>query len=204
MFGLKQGEKLVKCARLTVENNLKLGKSNTEKIVDDELNQKTGVFVTILTFPERDLRGCVGFPLGSLPLYEAVQKAAIASAFEDGRFPKLKQNELEKIIFEVSVLTKPESIQGKEPKDYAKKIEIGKDGLILQNGPFYGILLPQVPLECKWNVEEFLDNICYKASLTPDWLYDENTRLWKFQSQIFAEKDPKGEVIEIKLSEHAP
>jgi uncharacterized protein (TIGR00296 family) len=105
-------------------------------------------------------------------------------------------------VFEVSILSKPESIQVKSAKDYCKKIEIGKDGLILQNGPFYGLLLPQVPLEFGWGVEEFLNNLCYKAGVTPDWIEDENTRIWKFQSQIFTEKEPGGEVVEVKSPEH--
>ena len=204
MLELNHGEKLVKLARSSVEKFFKNEKQEIEKTDDETLNQKTGVFVTILTFPEKNLRGCVGFPLGNLPLIEAVQKAAVASAFEDDRFMRLKEEELKKVIFEMSILTKPESIQVKDPKEYSKKIEIGKDGLILQNGPFYGLLLPQVPLECNWNAEEFLANICYKARITPDWLFDENTRLWKFQSQIFIEKEPKGKVIEIDLSKHAP
>ncbi len=204
MLDLKQGEKLVKLARATVDKELKNSNLKIEDVDDDVLNEKTGVFVTLLNFPEMSLRGCVGFPLSDIPLLEAVQKAAIASALEDERFPKLKTEELKKIIFEVSVLTKPESIQVKDPEEYAEKIEIGKDGLILQNGHFYGLLLPQVPLEFNWSPEEFLDNLCFKAGLSSDWLDDENTRLWKFQSQIFAEKEPRGEVVEVNLSEHVP
>lgn len=204
MVDLKQGKKLVKLARDTVERYLKEGKFEIEKVDDKELNENTGVFVTILSFPEKNLRGCTGFPYGDLPLYEAVQKTAFSSAFEDSRFSSIKKDELNKIVFEVSILTKPESIQVKDPKEYVKKIEIGKDGLILQNASFSGLLLPQVPLQFNWSVEEFLDNLCFKAGLTSDWLYDENTRLWKFQSQIFAEKKPRGEIVEIKLAEHTP
>jgi len=199
MLELKQGEKLVKLARSTVERTIKDRNLRIVKIVDEALNEKTGVFVTILTFPERTLRGCVGFPRGDMSLLEAVQKAAVASAFEDQRFPKLKEEELKKVIFEVSVLTKPESIQVKDPKEYAEKIEVGKDGLILQNGPFYGLLLPQV-WELIPTVEEFLQHLCYKASLTSDWLYDENTRIFKFRVQAFQETEPDGDVVEVKFT----
>jgi len=204
MLDLRQGKKLVKLARTTVEKQLKERKFEIEKIDDNELNEKTGVFVTIHSFPEKNLRGCIGLPHGDSPIYEAVQKTVFSSAFEDSRFSPIKKEELRKIVFEVSILTKPESIQVKDPKEYAKKIEIGKDGLILQNGPFSGLLLPQVPLQFNWSAEEFLDNLCFKAGLTSDWLRDENTRLWKFQCQIFVEKKPKGEIVEIKLAEHTP
>lgn len=202
MLELEQGKKLVKLARSTVEKKIKEGKFEIGKTDDKELNEKRGVFVTIQIFPEKTLRGCIGTTSGDLSIYEGVQKVALSSAFEDSRFPPVKKENLDKIIFEVSLLSKPESIQVKDPDEYAKKIEIGKDGLILKNGPFSGLLLPQVPLEFKWNASEFLDNLCFKAGLTSDWLHDENTRLWKFQSQIFAEKSPKGEIVEIKLAEH--
>ena len=204
MVDLQQGKKLVKLVRSTVEKKIKEGKFEIEKVDDKELNERRGVFVTIQSFPEKTLRGCIGFTSRDFPIYEGVQRAALSSAFEDPRFPPIRKENLNKIIFEVSILTEPESIQVKDPEEYSKKIEVGKDGLILQNGPFSGLLLPQVPLEFKWNVEEFLDNLCFKAGLTSDWLHDENTRLWKFQSQIFAEKKPRGEVIEVKLTEHVP
>ncbi|MEM5853721.1 MAG: TIGR00296 family protein [Candidatus Aenigmatarchaeota archaeon] len=191
MLDLKKGKELVRLARKAVETRRiwKFGK---------DLKVKKGVFVTIETYPEKELRGCIGFPYPIYPLGEGVQKAAIAAAYEDPRFEPLEKEELNKVCFEASVLTEPELIQVKSPKEYFEKIEPGKDGLILQNGPFSGLFLPQV-----WKhfpkVEDFLENLCFKANLTPDYLYDKNTKIYRFRAQIFAEKKPKGEVIEIQL-----
>jgi len=63
-------------------------------------------------------------------------------------------------------------------------------------------LLPQVPIEMGWDVMEFLENLCYKANLTPDFIYDKNTRIWKFRAQIFYEVEPGGIVKELKLTKH--
>jgi hypothetical protein len=191
MFNLEQGRRLVKLARKAVESK------KVEMNFGKDLEIKKGVFVTIETFPERELKGCIGFPYATLPLGEAVQKAAISAAFEDTRFPPLEEEELNRVVFEVSILTKPELIEVKEPKEYFQKIEAGKDGLILQNGPFAGLFLPQVWKFFKTK-EEFLENLCYKASLTPDYVYDKKTRIWKFRAQIFAEEEPNGKVKEIK------
>ncbi|MEM5869775.1 MAG: TIGR00296 family protein [Candidatus Aenigmatarchaeota archaeon] len=192
MLSLVQGEKLVRLARKAVE------KRKVEKEFDEDLKVKKGVFVTIETYPDKELRGCIGFPYPIYPLGEAVQKAAIAAAFEDPRFSPLEKEELSKIVFEVSILTEPELIQVKEPKEYFKKIEAGKDGLILKNGPFSGLFLPQV-----WNYfktkQEFLENLCFKAGLTPDYIYDKNTKIFKFRAQIFAEEKPNGKIVEVKL-----
>jgi hypothetical protein len=201
MLSLKEGKILIGLARSSVEKYLQKGNLSLEKNEKKKLNEKRGVFVTIKNFHGNSLRGCIGFPYPSLPLYEAIQRAAISSAFEDPRFTPIEKKDMDKIIFEISVLTEPELIKVKNPKEYPKKIDIGKDGLMIQNGPFSGLLLPQVPVECNWTAEEFLENLCLKACLTPDYAYDSNTKIWKFQAQIFSEESPNGEIIE--SAEHA-
>lgn len=202
MLRLVDGTKLVRLARETIKKYFKEKKFSLKKIETNVLNEKRGIFVTILKFPSKGLRGCIGFPTTDLPLWEAIQRSAYSSAFDDPRFPPLKEEEVDGIIFEVSIMTKPKLILVKDPKEYFEKIEIGKDGLILANGPFEGLLLPHVAVEFNWSVEEFLENLCYKSNLTPDWIYDKNTRIWKFQTQLFFEKDPGGEVVKAKSSEH--
>lgn len=196
MLTLEEGKILIKLSRTVVKKYFYRGKVVIENIENKNLNEKRGVFVTIETFPEKNLRGCIGIPLPTLSLYEAVQRAATSSAFEDPRFPSLKKEELDKIVFEISVLTKPELIQVKNTKEYSKKIEIGKDGLIIQNGSLSGLLLPQVPVEWNWTAEEFLEKLCLKAGLTPDYIHDKNTKIWKFQAQIFSEEEPNGRIVE--------
>jgi hypothetical protein len=194
MLTLEQGKKLVKLARETIENYFKSEKFEIKTL--DEFKEKRGVFVSIHTFPTHKLRGCVGFPYPDYPLYEALQRAAIESAFHDTRFPPLKQEELNKVVFEVSVLTRPKLIKVKSPKEYLKKIKIGKDGLIIEHGWRKGLLLPQVATEYKLSVQSFLEHLCLKAGLLPDFWLDEKTRIYKFQAQIFTEKEPCGEIIQ--------
>lgn len=196
MLSLEEGNFLIKLARSSVEKYFQRGEFVKEKIKKKKFNENRGVFVTIETFPEKNLRGCIGFPHPVLPLYEAIQRAATSSAFEDPRFPPIEKDELSKIIFEISVLTEPELIKAKNSKEYPKKIKIGRDGLIIQSGSFSGLLLPQVPVEYKWTAQEFLENLCLKAGLTPDYIHDKSTKIWKFQAQIFSEEKPGGKVVE--------
>ncbi len=189
------GKVIVKLARQTVEKFLEKGKFELVKAERKSLQGKSRAFVTINTHPERLLRGCIGFT-SPFPLYEVVQRAAHAAAFEDPRFPPITKEELERVVFEVSVLTDPEELKC-EPREYANNIEIGKDGLIVQYESHSGLLLPQVAGEQNWTAEEFLGQVCFKAGLTPDYIHDKSTKLWKFQAQIFTEKEPHGEVEEI-------
>jgi uncharacterized protein (TIGR00296 family) len=201
MLSLAEGKILVKLAREVVERKFKLGKFYVKK-VDKKFEEKKGVFVTLETFPEKELRGCIGFINPIYPLYEAAQRASYASAFEDFRFLPLKEEELKKIVFKVSILTEPKLIKVKSPEEYKQKIELGKDGLILVYGNNQGVFLPEVPIEANWSINEYLENLCFKAGLTPDVIYEKDAKIFKFQTQVFAEKEPEGEIIELTCQSH--
>lgn len=187
---LAQGEKLVKLARQAVTSYF----SKQEIEPPEEFQEKSGVFVTTLT-QKNELRGCIGYTDPIYPLGEAVIKAARHAAFSDPRFLPIKQEELNQILFEVSILTKPEVIEIKDPKEYLEKIEIGKHGLIVEAEPFKGLLLPQVAVEHKWNVEQFLNHTCLKANLLEETWKEGSCNIYKFQTEIFKEKTPNGPVI---------
>ncbi len=198
MISLTEGTELVRLARIAVEKYLQ-----ESVIIKSERNtsEKAGVFVTlnyISTNRKEYLRGCIGFPLPEKPLYQGVVEAAVAAATEDPRFPPLDIKELDDIIFEISVLTPPQQITVSQA-NYRKEIQIGRDGLILHWRFGSGLLLPQVPVEFKWGVEEYLANICYKAGAPPDVWRDPTTKLYKFQATVFKEAQPKGEVIRLGI-----
>jgi len=184
MLTQTQGKKLLKLARKSIESYF----SNKELKYDEEkkeFKEPRGVFVTLTRHGK--LRGCIGFPYPYKPLAEAVVEAAKAAAFQDPRFKPLEAKELDKIKIEISVLTLPQEIQAKQ--DILKEIEIGKDGLIIQFSGFSGLLLPQVALEQKWNSLQFLEATCNKAGLPSDCWKNKECHIFKFQAQIFSEKD---------------
>jgi uncharacterized protein (TIGR00296 family) len=193
----EEGEFLARLARKAVEEYLKTRKhAPVPDNISEKLKQPCGVFVTINSMEkgEKELRGCIGYPYPTDPLVQAVIQSAISAATEDPRFYPLSSKELDEVVFEVSVLTPPEKIETKKPKEYPAKIKVGEDGLIVERGMYKGLLLPQVPIEWKWNEEEFLCQCCIKAGLPADnWLLD-GTKLYKFQAIIFEEETPKGEV----------
>jgi uncharacterized protein (TIGR00296 family) len=146
-----------------------------------------------------ELRGCIGYPTPDLPLTEAVIDAAVSAATRDPRFPPLEKGELNRIIVEVSILTPPSIIKVRNPQEYPKELQIGRDGLIVEQGYFKGLLLPQVPVEWGWDCEEFLGHCCMKAGLPPEAWILPDTRIYKFEALVFKEKQPNGEVEEVKL-----
>ncbi|RLF33990.1 MAG: TIGR00296 family protein [Thermoplasmata archaeon] len=197
MLKLDDGKKAVKYAREVIENYVK-NKEIPSPDLRDVFSRKQGAFVTIHTYPDHELRGCIGIPLPIMSLKDAIAEGA-KSATHDPRFPPLSKEELDKIIVEVTVLTQPELIRVDKPMDYLSEIEIGRDGLIVEQGFYKGLLLPQVPVEQGWDKEEFLSHTCMKAGLLPDAWFDENTKIYRFSGQVFTEIKPRGEIKEKKL-----
>lgn len=195
-----EGRAAVKLARKTIELFLSEERLPEPQELDFELSpvfgEKRGVFVTLTE--SGLLRGCIGHPFPDSRLEDAIMDSAISAATRDPRFPPVKEDELDKIVVEVTILTQPEKINA-PAEELPEHIEIGKHGLIVKQGYCQGLLLPQVAPEYNMDSIEFLGHTCLKAGLLPDaWL--KGAEVSCFEGQIFKEKEPRGEVIEENLS----
>lgn len=194
---LQQGADIVSYARSVIEGHFSGRLPAIPTSLAELFKENRGVFVTLEK--NHQLRGCIGFPEPVMPLGDAVRQAALAAALEDPRFRPVKEAELKEVAVEVSALTKPELMAVKDPRDYSKNIKIGVDGLIAEKGCFRGLLLPQVPVEWKWDAEEFLCETCMKAGLNADAWLTLGFKLYKFSAQVFSEETPGGKVTERRL-----
>ena len=192
---IEEGTELVRLARTSVESYIK-----NKKIINSTIksNKKLGVFVTIYHFntmnSQKNLRGCIGYIIPLKNIYDSVIAAAINAATKDPRFSAISERELDEVILQVSVLTKPLLIRVDNSDVSLSKIVIGRDGLILESVYGSGLFLPQVPVEQKWNIREYLTNLCYKAGAPSDtWLLPDS-KLYTFHSIIFREKLPNREI----------
>lgn len=145
------------------------------------LDELRGAFVTIHTGGE--LRGCLGRLETDRPLAENVSHLAAVVSDSDPRFPPLRAVELGATEIEISALT-PEQ----EVNDIAA-IEVGRHGLILEQGTRRGLLLPQVAIEHEWDRETFLDQTCLKAGLPRD-AWRRGARIFTFEAEVFSEGRP--------------
>lgn len=193
---------LTKLARDAIENYLI---NNVRIKAPDDIiskyNEKAGVFVTLnsIISKEEELRGCIGFSMPDRMLYDAVINAAIASATSDPRFKPVTKDELDTITLEISVLTQPQPIIVKDPRQYKEHIMVGRDGLIIHWRYGSGLLLPQVPIEYGWDEERFLCETCVKAGATPDCWFFEDTKVYRFEAIVFKEVEPRGNVVRVPL-----
>jgi len=192
---VRQAEKLIKIARDSIIAFFNDREYTIPDSLKKEFKEERGVFVSL--YVQDTLIGCIGFPEPIMSLAEGVASAAKSAAFEDPRFPPLKKEQMKDLRVELSVLSKPEEIEVKKPSEYLEKVKVGVDGLVIRDEFGAGLLLPQVATEWGWEPKEFLTNTCRKAGLEPDCWNNMKRNVYKFQAQIFTEKD--GKVIEKKL-----
>ncbi len=194
----EDGRAAVQLARATLDDHVAGRDQPVKKWASGPFSEERGVFITLNLAEQLSdrLRGCIGFPHPIKRLGEAIQEATIAAASEDPRFPPVRQGELDSIMVEVSVLTSPQDLDGPR-QDLPSKVRIGEDGLIVSRSYLSGLLLPQVATEFGMDQTEFLSQACMKAGLPPDAWLEPDTKVQVFQAEIFAEKQPRGEVVRV-------
>ena len=148
---------------------------------DDPVLQHLGAaFVTLRKLGQ--LRGCIGMLQAKEPLIHTVAKMARAAAREDFRFQPVQLDEVPGLKIEVSILSPPRKVTD------VNEIEVGTHGLIMQQGPRRGLLLPQVPVEWGWDREEFLDQTCIKAGLARG-CWRRGAEIYAFAAEVFGEEE---------------
>ncbi|HUS46274.1 MAG TPA: AmmeMemoRadiSam system protein A [Phycisphaerae bacterium] len=143
-----------------------------------------GAFVTLKN--QGRLRGCIGTFQSAKPLWETVQQMT-AAATRDPRFLSnpISAGELDKIDVEISVLSPLEKVS-----DPMKEIQLGRHGISIEGPHGSGCFLPQVAEETGWSKEEFLSMCCsHKAGLAPDAWKQPNVAVYRFEADVFGEKD---------------
>jgi hypothetical protein len=143
----------------------------------DKLRERLGAFVTLKIGGR--LRGCIGHLVGDGPLHATVAQMSKAAAFQDPRFPPLSRGDFDKIKVEISILSPI------EPCPDVERIEVGRHGLVIRKGNHSGLLLPQVPVEWKWDRETFLRHTAMKAGLPAEAWKDEDSEILWFEAEVF-------------------
>ena len=177
---------LLVVARRAIEQAVK-GK-HVEKIdlekVPERLKEIGASFVTLTK--KGNLRGCIGALEPSKPLVLDVQEHAIAAALSDYRFPPVEPSELDDIEIEISRLTIPQSLEYSSVDDLLKKLRLGIDGVVLQDGLRRATFLPQV-WEQLPDKELFLSQLCMKMGASPDLWKRKKLKVYTYQVEEFRE-----------------
>ncbi|MCX7031607.1 MAG: AmmeMemoRadiSam system protein B [Spirochaetes bacterium] len=177
---------LLRSARTSIEEYLKTGKrsASTAPAGNAHLGERRGCFVTLYERSEAGLQlhGCIGMHESALPLVQLVPEMALASAFEDPRFPPLTAGELRTLTIEISVYR-----TGVVPIASPDEFVVGEQGIILRVGAAEATFLPQVATEQGWDRRATFENLCHKAGLDRDAWKSRDAHFSVYVTQAFRE-----------------
>jgi AmmeMemoRadiSam system protein A len=180
MLSQEQRARLLQVARQSLRHAVGAGPGSSLESDDPDLRRPSGAFVTLKA--GGNLRGCIGHIEPVMPLIETVSEMAVAAALDDPRFPAVSRREEPGLRIEISVMSPI------EPVPDLAQIEVGRHGLVVQQGSFRGLLLPQVAPEWGWDREELLRHTCRKAGL-PDDAYLQGAKVFWFEAEVFGEDE---------------
>lgn len=172
---------LLAIARGSIVNHLKGIEFEVSKPESGELLEKRGAFVTIKI--KDQLRGCLGLISSKQPLYQTVADMALSASFKDTRFEPITLMEIDDLSIEISVLSQFDTITD------VSDIQVGVHGIMLSSPLSQGLLLPQVPVEQRWDREAFLDHVCLKAGLPEKYWKNSDATIMTFTAEVFGDSD---------------
>jgi AmmeMemoRadiSam system protein B/AmmeMemoRadiSam system protein A len=185
-----EGRRLVRLARAALSTHFAerddLGRELAAWPSGPARERRQGVFVTLnRTDPQEirtrgRLRGCIGQPEPTYPLYYGTVQAALDAALRDPRFEPVEAAELSRLEVEVTVLSP------RKPVASWHDIRLGTHGIVLRKGDKVALFLPQVAPEQGWTLEQTLTALSEKAGLPPDGWKD-GASLSVFTGQVFEE-----------------
>jgi len=188
-FSLEQRRTLLRIAHQAILSALESQPLSEVPPFPAALSEPRGVFTTLYLClyshrhreSHRELRGCVGYVLPTVPLYRAVAETARAAAFDDSRFLPVTKEEALGLEVSLSVLSRLFPI-------HPEAVEVGRHGLLISEGARRGLLLPQVSVEHGWDRETFLEQTCRKAGLPLD-AWRKAATLEAFTAEVFSDSD---------------
>lgn len=150
-------------ARRTVETYIRTGRTirvpKKGDVPEEMLERKAGVFCSL--HEDGNLRGCIGTILPCTGcIADEIIHNAISAATRDPRFDRIREEELDRLVYSVDVLSEPEDI------DSPALLDVKKYGVIVTNGRRRGLLLPD--LEGVDTVKEQISIAKRKAGIRED------------------------------------
>ena len=178
---------LLKIARASIQEGLRHHRALSANPDDypETLRVSRATFVTLEIGGQ--LRGCIGALAAYQPLVQDVAVHAYAAAFEDPRFPELREREFPKLEVHISVLSPPEPLQFSSEQELLAQLRPGVDGLILHFGHHRGTFLPSV-WEQLAKPPVFLAHLKQKAGL-PAHFWAPEIRVERYTTEYFGDAD---------------
>ena len=161
----------------------------------EELRVRRGMWVSLYTHPHHVHRASMGVLHDPPLLTEAAINAAILLARpEHGAAVPLTTDDLRQATLELSIASELNPVKRNDPASVATQIVAGRHGVVMEDDERRVILPPQVVVEPRPTMARFLDDVCARCGLDPEFWRQPETILSTFTVQTFAELWPTGEI----------
>ena len=147
-------------ARGAIADALRVDRQERPLDSPPELDQPAATFVTLTCAGQ--LRGCIGSLAVRRTLRDDVVHNALAAAFEDPRFGRLRADEYARLALEISVLSPMEPFRAASHADACASLRPHVDGVLLECDGRRATFLPQVWADVE-SPHEFLVMLKKKA-----------------------------------------
>jgi len=181
-------EYLLKIARRAIQKYFQdEGVFQVEKDeLPQSLKEEKGTFVTL--WKNNELRGCIGNLESEKPIYQSVIDNCLASALLDPRFTALKNDELNDIKIEISILSELKKLSNFTDCDsFLKYLNKYKPGLLIKKGTYQATFLPQVWEDLN-SAKLFISHLCEKAGLEKDEWKKMDLEIYQYNAEVFKEE----------------
>lgn len=200
MLLIEDIEELIHFIRFFIE---KIASKKEEEIKEYNFLEKInaeGIFISLVNYKSQKRIFSCGYPRLPLSFKEAIENICtniflqlLASNIQN------IQDILKEIIFEISFVKNLEYVKIDKPMEYTKKINVVKEGIMIQRNFYIASILPQVALENNWDVVSTLAECSMDAGLPADVWMEKGTNIFKFQVDVYREIKPYGKIIKIEI-----
>lgn len=196
---VEKGSKAIELARCSMESYVANGKRERPGCMKDVFYDRLGASVKLQSTRGRQrVRGSGVSYKREKHLSEAIVDAVIEASSDKSGTDELSKCELDNVAVTLCVLDSIEQVE--EPED---DVSLGRHGVIVEGDRNSSWLMPTVPLERGWSVEETLDRTSCKARLDRGEWRNGSVEVYTFEAQIFQENEPDGDVDEVELAARA-
>jgi len=193
---LDDGEYLLRLSRAALTLWLDEGLTATPpNPLPDELRIRRAMWVSLYTHPHHIHCASMGVLHDPPLITEAAINAAILLARpEHGQNPPLTGAELRESTLELSIASELQPLDPDDLTALPDQIVPGRHGVVMEDDERRVILPPHAVVAPPPTMCRFLDEVCERCGLRPEFWRHPDTTLATFTTETFAERWPMGEI----------
>jgi len=196
----QKGERAVELARDSIRSYVEEGKRERPGCMKEVFYDRVGASVRLdSTRGRRRVRGSGVSYKRDKQLSEAIVDASIEASEECKGTSEVSSCELDSVAVTLCIMPSVEEVSDSP----AEAVEVGRHGVVVEDGRNRGWMLPTVPVERDWSPTQLLDRTSCKAEIGNGGWREDDVSVYAFEGQIFREREPGGGVEEVELAVRA-